>query len=113
MYVLDFGSENAFEVQEADLNVLFHHQQQVLHYILKHVLVKFLLECYHFHINSFNRLKNKEVKIRRITDPDLLKINWGVSYAGEKEVQKEDDNLPPQPEDSTIFFNSCSRVQVL
>ncbi|XP_071545499.1 uncharacterized protein [Panulirus ornatus] len=60
----------------------------------------------------FRRLKNKEVKMRRINDPDLLKINWGVMYTGEKEVQSEEDSLPPQPEDSTIFFNSCSRIQV-
>ncbi|XP_042218465.1 uncharacterized protein LOC121863759 isoform X2 [Homarus americanus] len=60
----------------------------------------------------FRRLQNKEVKVRRINDPDLLKINWGVAYSREKEVQVEDDCLPPQPEDSVNFFNSCSKIQV-
>lgn len=60
----------------------------------------------------FRRLKNKEVKIRRINDPSLLKINWDSVYTGKKEVQNEEDCLPPQPEDSAVFFNSCSKIQI-
>ncbi|XP_069180354.1 uncharacterized protein [Procambarus clarkii] len=60
----------------------------------------------------FRRLKNKEVKIRRVNDPTLLKIHWDTDYTGKKELNDEDDCLPPQPEDSTIFFNSCSKTQI-
>lgn len=59
-----------------------------------------------------NRLKNKEVKVRRLNDPVLVKIDWDVFYSGEKESQSEEDCLPPQPEDASIFFNSCSKTRV-
>ncbi|XP_042870992.1 uncharacterized protein LOC122252547 [Penaeus japonicus] len=60
----------------------------------------------------FRRLKNKEVKVRRLNDPALVKIDWDVFYSGEKESQSEEDCLPPQPEDAALFFNSCSKTQV-
>ncbi|XP_047490217.1 uncharacterized protein LOC125039896 [Penaeus chinensis] len=60
----------------------------------------------------FRRLKNKEVKVRRLNDPALVKIDWDVFYSGEKESQSEEDCLPPQPEDASLFFNSCSKTQV-
>lgn len=60
----------------------------------------------------FRRLKNKEVKVRRLNDPVLVKIDWDVFYSGEKESQSEEDCLPPQPEDASIFFNSCSKTRV-
>lgn len=59
------------------------------------------------------RHKNKDVNARRIDDPSLLKINWGVRFYGEKSELNEDDGLPPQPEDAANFFNSCVKTQVL
>lgn len=53
-------------------------------------------------------MKNKEVKARRITNPDLLKLNWMEQFTGEKDAQNEPDLLPPQPEDAVVFFNSCT-----
>lgn len=56
---------------------------------------------------AFPRMKNKEVKARHITNPDLLKLNWVEEFTGEKKALNESDLLPPQPEDAVVFFNSC------
>lgn len=61
---------------------------------------------------AFSRMKNKEVKSRRITNPDLLKLNWMEEFTGEQEAQNEPDVLPPQPEDAVVFYNSCTVTQV-
>ncbi|XP_050736162.1 centrosomal protein of 192 kDa-like isoform X2 [Eriocheir sinensis] len=55
----------------------------------------------------YRRMKNKEVKARHITNPDLLKLNWVEEFTGEKKALNESDLLPPQPEDAVVFFNSC------
>lgn len=57
-------------------------------------------------------MKNKEVKARRITNPDLLKLNWVEEFTGEKDALNESDLLPPQPEDAVVFFNSFTTTLV-
>ena len=57
-------------------------------------------------------MKNKEVKARRINNPDLLKLNWLEEFTGEQKFHQESDILPPQTEDAVVFFNACSITQV-
>lgn len=59
------------------------------------------------------RLKNKEVKVRRMNDPTLLGVDLASSFNREEGALKDEpDTLPPQPEDAMVFLNSCHKMIV-
>ena len=57
--------------------------------------------------------RNKKAKAKCVNDPALLQLEWDVFFSGEKESPTEDIGLPLQPEDARLFYNSCSKTQVL
>ncbi|KAK3880196.1 hypothetical protein Pcinc_015296 [Petrolisthes cinctipes] len=59
----------------------------------------------------YKRLKNKEVKVRRMNDPTLLGVDLVTNFSREDGALKDEpDTLPPQPEDAMVFLNSCHKM---